>query len=402
MIIPAAVRTWHIAFLITLCWLVLPACNEAPTEVGSDLIQGTDTLYANASGSTPLLDSLHTISAYPVMYNPTYFLFGKTDDAEGRLFLELLDYPALGDSTKWEVVECALGLRPQPYLYGDTLNTTVGLRGYDLQKLWETQITWDSVWTSDGSTSYYTETTDRVMDTTLTVATTDTLVYAPFSKSAARRWMVIGADSARRVNELHGMVILPTNTSSIRQFRNAEQNTQIMMVRLITKHADSTEPDTTFLKTAVASFVNTAPAAPSQLVVQGARIHSVQFKAQLDSLPAYAVVVGASLSVHVNPTASVVGSGGVDEVLELSYTSASGRVLRYDMRRSDATTFVFTNISAIAQQIQLDGGHGTLELRPSSAYNTWKMNRLVLEGADSTPDLAPRFTVVYTIPTVFK
>lgn len=390
------------AVVVVLCCFSLLACNEAPTDLGAELITGTDTLYAFTSGEKPMLDSLHTVSSYPVMYNSAYVLFGKTATDEGRMFLEIIEYPDLGDTSRWSVVECALGMLPQPYIYGDTLDATLGMKGYELQKTWETQITWDSVWQADGSSSYYSTSSATIVDTTVTIAATDTLVYLNFNKDAVRRWLVVGADTARRSKELFGMVLLPTNNSSIRQYRNANQNVQVMLLRVVTKNVDKATPDTTYLKTAVASFVNTAPPQSSELVVQGARIHSTQLTARIDSLPPFAVVVGASFTVYVNKLLSVCGTGGLDETMELEYTDAAGSVLRFQTTLSDSSKYVFQNIAALAQRIQKDGGKGVLTIQPSSLYNTWRMNRIVLHDGSQDAALAPRLMVVFTVPTVFK
>lgn len=404
MIVHAGLRCYVLlGSLLICCWLGLVACNEAPTTVGASLVPGTDTLYALTSGSDPMLDSLHTVSAYPVMYNGTYFLFGKTPTSEGRLFLEIIEYPSLGDTTKWQVLECALGMLPQTYLFGDTTDATLGMRGYDLAKVWGTQITWDSVWDANGTTDYYSESGERVVDTTVSVGPTDTLVYVNFNKNSVRRWLIVGADSARRASEQFGMVLLPTNASSIRQYRNARLNQQVMFLRVITKNVDKETPDTTFLKTAVASFVNTQPPAnASDLIVQGARIHSSKLAVHLDSLPTYSIIVGAALTVNADLAASEIGSGGIDELLELTYTATSGRVIRFETRVTDGNRYLFPNVSAIAQQIQLDGGKGVLELRPADAYDTWRMNRIALYNGIAQPELAPKLTVIFTVPTVFQ
>lgn len=402
MTVPTEVRNniQHLV-LILLCCISIVACNEAPTSLGTSLITGTDTLYAMTSGNKPLLDSFHTVSSYPVMYNPAYVLFGKTSTDEGRLFLQVIEYPSLGDTAKWEVLECALGMLPQPYVFGDSTDATLGMKGYELTKEWDTQITWDSVWSEDGTTNYYSTSGPVVTDTSLTIAPTDTLVYVNFNKQSVRRWLVKGADSAQR-SELFGMVLLPTNQSSIRQYRNANQNVQTMLLRVVTKNVDKSTPDTTFLKTAVASFVHTAPpSTQNELLVQGARVHSTQFTARIDSLPPFAIVVGASFTVYVNKDRSVFGTGGIDETLELEYTDATGSVLRFQAPLSDSSKYVFQNVSALAQRIQRDGGTGTLKLQPASLYNTWRMNRMVLhDGTD--PTLTPRLMIVYTIPSVLK
>lgn len=381
----------------------ISACNELPTDLGSDIIPGTDSIFSLASDSAGgLLTSKGTHTERQPLYNTPYLLFGKTKDTEARLFIEFINYPAVKDPSEWDVVESSLEMYPQRYCLGDTTSSTFQVRGYNITQSWSSQITWDSVWAADGSTPYYNATGTPVCDAVGTVTHTDSVVRIPFNNDETKRWLVIGADSARRKQELFGIVLLCPTVSSIRQFRNFDGSVQKMLLRVITKHRDSTSPDTLFLMSSVAGFVNSPAASENEMVIQGARIHSTQFGVNVNGVPEHSVVVGATFRVSLNMAQSVVGNEGPDEILELRYTPANGRQLRFQTRITSANEYVFPNISAIIQHLRANGGSGTIELLPADSYVTWRTNRLVLHSLTDSEDGKPKLTILYTVPTMLR
>ncbi len=396
------VRPLALPLLAALAVLGLSACNDKATDIGAVLVPGTDTVYTITSADKPLLDTLQTLTQRVPLFNSQYVLFGKTFDSEARLFIEFLNYPSLGDSSAWHVVESHLQVIPQAYVFGDTLNTTIGMRGYNLSKVWSAQATWDSIWAPDGSTDYYSTASPPVVDASISITSVDSINYIPFDVNATRNWLVAGADSATRVNTLFGFVLLSTNTSSIRQFRNLNGQSEVLLLRVITQHKDSALPDTNWLRGAVACFVDSPPAQPDELVVQGTRIHRSSITAHIDSLPEYAIIVGATFVVELDEVRSQIGSLGPDELLQLTYTAADGSLFRYTARINENRQYVFDNISAAIQRIRSDGGTGALVLYPGSQYETWRMNRLVFHTEATDSSKKPKLTILYTVPTVFQ
>ncbi len=383
-------------------WTLITACNDLATDIGADIVPGTDTIYALSSVTHPILDSVQSRTKAIPLYNTVYVLFGKTNDSEARLFLEFVNYPQLGDPSEWEVLESHLQLIPQEYRYGDTTSSTVSVRGYNLSREWSIGSTWDSIWAPDGSTTYYSTSTEPVCDATEQVVASDSVLNIPMSLSETRRWLIVGADSTRRVHELFGIVLLPNGEHGIRQFRNIQSNNQLMRLRVITKHKDSSNADTTFIQSAVGTFVKAPPALSTDLVVQGTQVHYGSMRISLDSLPEYAVIVGAALTVTLDYARSHVGTGGPDELLELRYTPPSGSMLRFQSRINANGEYVFPNISAIAQRIRATKQPGTIELYPSDSYETWRLNRLSFHSSFTDPAKQPLLTVLFTVPTVFQ
>jgi hypothetical protein len=388
------------ATLAVLCLTVLTSCNDKPTDIGSELVPGTDTIYASSTVTKDLLRQIGTKSERTPIYNSTYVLFGKTSDSEGRLFVEFIQWPKIGHPDSVVIVSSELEMTPQAYVFGDTNEKTLSVVAYELQQVWSANATWDSIWASDGSTPYYSTAQQAVAQFSSPIQT-DTVVRVPIEVEATKRWFSIALDSTSS-EELYGIVLLPTNTASIRQFRNLRSNQQIMRLRVVSRRNDTASLDTNLVEAAVACFVNTPPAPEGETVVQGARIHSVKYEIRIDSIPQFAVIAGSRFIVRVDNNRSSVGNLGSDEVLGLSYTGKNGSVLTMSTRRDENGVFEFHDIVPLLQRIRRDGGIGEVELVPVDTYYTWQMNRMHFHTMAEDSALRPYLSVVYILPNVFN
>ncbi|HLP27340.1 MAG TPA: hypothetical protein VK147_01790 [Candidatus Didemnitutus sp.] len=382
--------------------LILSSCNDIPTSVGSEVVPGTDTIFALSSLDAPLLFNDTTSSVREPLVNSTYFLIGNTQNDQARVFVEFINYPDLGPDSSYDVVSADLQMFPQDYRYGDTSDRSVSFSAYELKRSWSANVTWDSIWAADGSTDFY-STADAPVCTfsdQVTVAA-DSMIRVPFDVDAVKRWMVAGRDSAL-VKEVYGVVLLPSNTSVIRQFRNLNGVLQVMRLRVISKKRDSTAAlDTAYVESAVANFVNTPEAQSGEFLVQGARIHRTSIQINLDSIPNNSVIVGGTLRITVNNAPSTYGLFGRDELLAVRYAPPLGSIIELSSRGDSSGVYVFSNIGPMLQLIRKYGGTAELIIKPSGVYETWRMNRLHIYGLDAEEYLRPRVTVAYTIPGVF-
>jgi hypothetical protein len=381
--------------------LGLLSCNDSPNDIGSELGPGIDSLYAMSSiDSVTLLSSVESIEVQRPLFNSPFFFLGKSADAEARAFIEFINYPSLGNPSDWDVLSSDLLLHPFEYRYGDTANTTFGFDVHELTRLWDPAVTWDSIWNSADGSSYYSPASEKVGTFRGQITSTDTLIPLPFNTTATKQWLIKGADSTLRDN-LFGLVILPTVTSHVRLFRNSQLNRQVMRLRVITKHKDSTEPDTTLLESAVACFVRTPKAAQGTLITQGAVQHRVAVDVSVAALPKSAVILDAALTLTANPSASINGSLGIDDVLRLTHLppGASTAVV-YQARRDDAShQYVFRNLAGSLQAIMRSGDTtGRLIIQPDDFREVWRMNRTAFHSMSAAANLRPRLTVVYAIP----
>ncbi|MGA0834408.1 MAG: hypothetical protein ACO3QO_07815 [Candidatus Kapaibacteriota bacterium] len=177
--------------------LALQACNDKPTDIGSVLVPGTDTLYGTSSAELPILRTTGSVEAQEPIYNATYVLFGKTSDSEARLFVELINYPQLGSPDSFSIVRADLEMVPQVYCLGDTTVTSFAGTAYELQQAWSAQATWDSIWTSDGTSPYYSEAQQPITQFTIGSSVPDSVYHVPLDTTVIRRWLTLGMYSSR-------------------------------------------------------------------------------------------------------------------------------------------------------------------------------------------------------------
>ena len=389
------------ATLFLLCMTILTSCNDKPTDVGSDLVPGTDTIYAESTVSSELLKLIGTKTERSPIYNSAYVLFGKTADSEARMFVEFIQWPDVGHPDTFELISAELEMFPQAYVYGDTNDVTLSLSSYELQQVWSANATWDSIWASDGSTSYYSTGQPPVAQHSVDIQDGDSVVRIPFDLTAAKRWLTVGMDSTS-TSELFGLVLLPENNGSIKQFRNLDGNTQIMRLRVVTRRNDTSALDTSFVEAAVACFVDTPVAADGETLVQGARVHTTQYEIRIDSLPPYSIIAGSRFVVTVDMNNSSVGNLGADELLALTYVPKSGNNITLVTRRNEWGVYEFSDMVNVMQRIRSDGGVGTITIGPTDVNLSWRMNRLRLHGLNDDATVRPYLSVIYIIPEVFN
>ena len=384
--------------------VTITACNDAATDLGADLVPGTDSLYAASSlEQQDLLDSVFTSLDRQPAFNGTFVLLGRTADSEARMFVEFINYPTFGAADSFSVVQADLMMYPQPYVYGDTASRTFGLTGYELQQLWAPSVTWDSIWAADGSTTYYSTAQKPICTFSKEITATDSVLAVPLDPEAAKSWLVKGADSASR-SELFGLVFLPTAGSTIRQFRAFNSSSSVMRLRVATRKLGRDTIDTTFIEAAIAGFLNTPTAPTNELIVQGAQVYRTQCDIDLSAIPAQAVIMSASLRVTMDTTVAFGGNGVRDEVLRLTYTPMGAlSPLSISVRGDDSTkTFRFANLASLVQDMMRNGRKGTFRIGPDGGNELWRMNRLRLFPMSADSALRPRFNVIYTVPSVIK
>jgi len=386
--------------VLFLAILVLPACNDKPTDLLGPIVPGTDSVTVITSIDMDILPTEAAAVQRRPIINNTYFLFGAADDAEARLFVEPTEYPAIGTSEQIDVLSSELEFIPQTYAYGDTASQDIVVRGYELTKAWSALITWDSVFSSDGTSSYYDVSSSPIVNFSGTISTTDSIVRVPVTPSVVERWLSDGQDTILRKN-IFGMALVAPNGRTIRQYRNLTGTNQVFLIRVVYKHRDSTTNDTIAVRSAVSSLVNTATPADQDLVIRGGHMRYTTFDVDLTSLPTNAVIVGATLSVTIDESKSQAGKLGYDEIVQLRYEPDSTTAPYFTSTRITADKrYVYAGVAPFMQQILRRGGKGRLQLRPTDANELWRTNRITLYNRQASADVRPKLTIVYAIPLV--
>lgn len=410
----------------------ITSCNDAPTDLGADLVPGTDTLYAVTSQDAGLIDSSYTaqLRLPGIRTEGASFLFGRSGSSEARLLAEFINYPVFDSAVDFKVLEAYLLLTPEFYVYGDTTNRQVNLSCYELTRLWSGTVTWDSLWNADGSSNYYDVTKQPLFTFSTTVNAAGSVIAVPLNPDMVRSWIVRGTDTTLR-KELYGLAIVPSAESSVRAFRNftlrvitnvppkrtipvtpsvvrkatfRRDTTVNTGVRKASVNNDSirTRPARTItdIQAIIAGFGNTPLPAPNELVVQGSHVHQAMFDLDLTSIPPQAVILSATMYVTADSAASTHGNVALDEQLLLTY-QPKGSVRTYTrlVGRDDVTkTFRFDKLAFMIQEIMKNGRKGTLQIGPSVDDQFFRINRLRLYPVSADSTVRPKLNIIYALP----
>jgi len=387
------------------CALLLAACNDKATGIGSEIIPGTDTLFPATSSIDSLITSTSTVQKRESMFNNTYALLGKTTDSDARMFVEFINWPKFfRDTAPVRVISADLRMVPAPYVYGDTVDKRLSYSIYELQQTWSPQATWDTIWNADGSSSYYSPAQPAIgtFDRSITIADSAGF-YTQLDTALIRRWLVLASDSTTRT-QIKGMVLHPTSGNTIQQIRALDtKNVPLSILRLVYQHRDSATPDTIDVQSTVACFVNTPIPTAGSLIVQGAYIQQTDLKVDLSSLRPSALIMSGALRLTLDQTSTILGNTGVTEVLRLNYTTFQGGAQAY-FARFDSTQkhYLFVNLAPALQDMARHKFKGTFVIRPDGVDEFWRMTRVSFQPWSADTSTRPRLSLIYSVPKVIR
>ncbi|MBU3741881.1 MAG: hypothetical protein FGM24_06295 [Candidatus Kapabacteria bacterium] len=410
----------------------ITSCNDAPTDLGADLVPGTDSLYSATSLDAALIDSSYTaqVRLPGIRTEGASFLFGRTGSSEARLLAEFINYPVFDSVSGFKVLGAYLLFTPEYYAFGDTSNRQVHVGCYELKRLWSGTVTWDSVWNADGTSTYYDVTQQPLFTYSTSVEAGNPVVAIPLNPDMVKSWIVRGTDTTLR-KELFGLALVPSAESSVRAFRNLTLRivTNVppkrtipvtpSVVRKATVKRDTTvntgarkaSVDNDSIRTRpartitdipaiIAGFGNSPLPQSGELIVQGGHIHQTRFDLDLSSIPSQAVILSATMYVTADSTASIHGNVKLDEQLQLTY-QPTGSVRTYTrlVGRDDVTkTFRFDKLAFMIQEMMKNGGKGTLQIGPNVDDQFFRMNRLRLYPMSADSTVRPKLNIIYALP----
>jgi hypothetical protein len=380
--------------------LTLVACNDKPTDTGSSIIVGTDTLYVTTTKAQPLLDSSWTQPERVAIFNNTYSLLGTTGTSDARLFVNMVNWPSSYRNTdSFDVISADLRMIAQPYAFGDTTSRSMSFNAYEITQVWSPTATWDSLYLPDGTSPYYSLSSTPLATFSADTVKTDSTLSVPITPSIVEKWLVMASDTTTR-QQIFGMALHPLTGTVIRQFRTVSNSTAQILLRCIVKHIDSTDADTFSLQTIVGCYVNTPEAQTGELLTQGARLHKVGMHVNLAHLPSNAVVLAGTMSVKLDNARSQFGTYGVDEVIRLDYVrrSTSTPISYYARYDSTSARYTFRGMATLMQDVIKHGGTGSITIVPDGVSEFWRMNRQRFFSADADSLDRPTMQVIYTVP----
>ncbi len=379
--------------------LILIACSDDPTSIGSQLIPGSD--YINFSFLDSFTDSLSQSSSFFVDKIPlgrsTKILLGKNENLESwiltRFYILLPDsisHPLQNDSLN--ILSASVEMRPS-YLFGDSN----GIFDFTVHRVY-------NAWTPGGfdkdsmSTLNY-----EGSDFSSLRSITDSVITFDIDRSLVLDWMKRTYDE--NIQENHGIVFIPTqNTERIFGFPAYDDYSTEFLPRL----SIVVEKPGSFVDTVLAITFsdvhavrgNSPTGSPENILLQGGLVTHGKLYFDLSRIPLYSIVNRATLELFVDTMETSNGSPAADSIKVFIFSDTTSKAL-YDstsyqflVRDSSATTFNGEVTKLVQEWINGVENQG---FRLNVSDEERAVNKVAVKGSTTTEaDARPRLNIIYS------
>lgn len=390
------------------------ACNEPPTEVGSELIYDTSRVQQLSSTTLPLIVATQPLVTPSYLFNAGMLFIGRTPELHAAT---LLRFTTLPDTLGWiqpsDILGARLLIRPHRYVVGDSLSNVLAFTVHELRQRWISDDSsgnvvieprWDNLFSTDAvpNPQYFDPVPLAVFDGTQKIPLADSLtdVEIPLTADGLQRvatWLQKMADTAARAT-IYGIGFVPSSSSTVvREFETQATGNPIgalVRLRIYYRRQDGATDSVLVFSGNDATFVHATSPRNGGLPVQSIVRSEVAITLDLSALPPLDAVLNAQLALTTDTTQRIAGNGGIPTTLELGYTdSTAARSLGFvGGQLAGSARMVFPNIAPLVDYLrQRKQGRGTAIFRSRNA----RLERLVLLGADAPDSLRPRLVITY-------
>lgn len=336
---------WSSLCTVVLLVILISACNDAPSIVGSEVIQPTDSTFAASlskitSDSAQMFSGDSTLTERMVLPPPGIrgpLLLGSTSNSDARILLSWLSdqFKQLNkDSVVWDVRENSLRRKPDTtfkklgvaiaqdsvvvvscrlnfsapngvYVFGDTLDSALSFRAFEIMRPFSGFATWDSIYDGAGNTALYDVNQQPLGQFTRAASTTPTEFQ--INAGYMERMLKLGIDPATSA-KAYGIALQPHFMKSIRQV----DGFYVISVEL-RKVGSSRRIWTRQFTLTPTNVLQTPDAAPDEAVIQGGRKHTARVMLNLDPIDTTAIIFDGELSLPIDKDRSVFGTNLQDQ-----------------------------------------------------------------------------------------
>jgi|DewCreStandDraft_4_1066084.scaffolds.fasta_scaffold00054_118 hypothetical protein len=392
------------SLLISLLFL-LNYCNDLPTELAFGLVYDTINVYPITSSEVNFLLFSKNQLFRQNRLNTGVLFCGKSQNINALSLIRFGDIPdTLAYVSSDRIISATLTLRPFRYAFGDTLNGTMGLRIYKVQKLWTISVSWDSLINNDIPTDYF-DLSRVIGQWSGKIQLKDTMdaISIDIDKNLIAEWFKLHSDSLPDF----GIGLLPENYSNV-IYSFKEQvaggiNDFRPIIKVVYKNKNDNNDSVTFKSAMGSAFINDSKPDDNSLTIQGSVCYGSQLFFDVSFFPYLTSVHLAELILTLDPSRSYKGNVPLDStlsVLLLSGDSVNSDTLRYyyAQRISGTDKFKVSSIASAIETWNRGAKKGNLIFLPEGYVNEFQeFERLVFYGPEE-PDSAkkPRLRIIYS------
>ncbi len=391
---------------ITLAFAV--SCNEQPTQISSVLIEDTLKLFPLSSKTTTLLVKTNSKRInLGQTFNKGVLFVGNGFGAKAVSFVRFTfpdsTYAYLEESN---ISQVFMTLQPERYSFGDSL----GIQSFSLREVqmpYTVETTWDSIFSPDGSTNFYTLEEYGNFNGSIELKDTMPGISIPLSKELMVKWLKDTTTSGYS----DALALVPDdNSQTISRFKGLETgkgedqgNPEITI--LFTNNENN--PDTLKLKSSIDTYYAKTPEPTNldDIIMQGVDFYRGQLEFDLGAIPPLSAIHKAQLEIYIKPGENIVSNMGVDSVifsgLYEDIDGISPDIPYFALREAGTDRYEFPSITSSVERWNRSGEtKGTLTFiftRQGVEIQEFKnLDRFVFHGLNAPDSLKPALKIIYS------
>lgn len=397
--------------------LLLVACNEKPTDLGYSLLEDTLSAKTLISSKNPeVFQGFENYHFNQLRLNVGTVFIGKYKDFRAMTFLRFGDDmpDSLAYLTSDKILSCKISIMPKRYGLGDTASNRLGFNIYKTVKLWQSAVTWDSVFNSDGSSSYI-DLSNPLGHYSGAIPFQDTMsrIETTIDKSIVLEWLKARPDTEAK-KHLYGIALVPTDECSyIRQFESSqvgvtEWNSPELIFSYI-NYSGQTVTDTIKTVMELSPVTKLNGPAKGDFVIEGATEFSSKFNIDISKMEAFSCILQTELDLTVDQSGSYVSNLGYpDNIAGMAlarnalYTPQAGDTVKLfsasKVINGSDIVYHFSSINAAVEYWNKAGGIGYFQVIPYMLEHEFqKMDYIKFYGPDAADvNKRPKLKIIYS------
>ncbi len=360
-----------VTFIFSILSLTFFGCNEQPTNISSPLINDTIILYPISSATTKIITESESFK-YRIngTFNRGVLFVGKGNEATAISLIRFsfpdttYDYLDAAD-----ILESNLILQPNRYSFGDSTGQQ-SFTIHELKKGFVYKTNWDSIYTSGGTSDYFSDEIYGSFDGTIELKDTMPEIKIPFSKELVVRWL----KDTSKTEFSDAIGILPTeNSQMITRFSAQEvgvnERDQIYQKIEIIFTNNESNLDTVVFKSSNEAYYVDGPGLEDKtsLMIQGGIVFRSQLLFDINGvLPEMASIHTAQLELTLDTLRSVSGNFGLDSVLiggyyeKLYNINPKDKYIYMALKKTNSSVYIFPSISSALESWNRGDGKGNI------------------------------------------
>lgn len=414
-------KLFSIAFAFTFIAFVsfLTSCNDAPTDIGGNLLKDTVVVSSLSAENSNIIESIESYKTIIKSYTSNTALIGSSGENRAvylfRVFQNQLP-DSIGTVTEEQIISARLVLEVDKYALGDLENGVFSVELREITKYWS-KIENDSIKLTtysnlfDSPADFFGRKIGEFKEQ-INIASSNSTdeIYINLDKTYIKD-ILQKENGKNTLVKNEGIAIIPRNDCNIiHQFVtyiNSTKKDTMSRLELVYKNLQGGIDTAKVLIANDGLFTSVPNATENQIVIQENVDFRTEIKLDLSKIPKNAGIVKTELILTLDKEKTYNGNEGLDSTIYLGIfenrdkTSPLNSSFYVEGKPDSTGKFIFKSLSGPIQYIIRHGGKGSLILYPGhgarNSYTNNKMDRMVFYGKDADdPQKRPILRIAFS------